>query len=162
MSLPEKAGIYFIKDINNEIIYIGQSINISRRINEHKKYSPFKNEIRDIKYILLSKEKLNNEEQKWILKIKPKYNKEYLIKPFISKNKITKKCMLCGKKFETYYKEQKYCINCPTKFIDKSKKYVREENKNRNYGDWNDWEYVGEHFQLTKRAKRELKKLMFS
>jgi len=70
--------------------------------------------------------------------------------------------MLCGKKFETYYKEQKYCINCPTKFIDKSKKYVREENKNRNYGDWNDWEYVGEHFQLTKRAKRELKKLMFS
>jgi excinuclease ABC subunit C len=34
-TLPKKPGVYFLKDTNGEIIYIGKSCNIKKRISDH-------------------------------------------------------------------------------------------------------------------------------
>lgn len=67
-------GIYFlIKD--NKIVYVGQSVNIFKRIKNHKRTKDFDY----YNYILLpevSDNRLNDVEMKYIAAFSPKYNKQ--------------------------------------------------------------------------------------
>ncbi len=79
--LPETTGVYYFRDKNNEIIYIGKSINIKKRITEHfadrtKKGLELQNAVRSIDY-----EETGSElialllEDREIKRHKPKINK---------------------------------------------------------------------------------------
>ena len=63
------SGIYFLFK-NNEIVYIGKSVSIFRRILEHK------HNFDSFSYIELPKEKLDIYEKLFILKYNPEYNTE--------------------------------------------------------------------------------------
>jgi len=80
-------GVYFLYD-KDEIIYIGSSLNIIKRINTHRNQStklrkrmPF--DFDGYSYIYCTPDKRVEVEKYWIKKIKPKYNTYY-------KEKITK------------------------------------------------------------------------
>jgi len=62
-------GIYFLKQ-KDEVVYVGQSINIHRRIEQHKD-KKFDN----YSYIQCSKDMLNCTEEAYILRFNPIYNK---------------------------------------------------------------------------------------
>lgn len=79
-SLPSKTGVYYIHDKEGEVIYIGKSRNIKKRVNQHfTKDNPKSKEIQrdaaSVTYELTGSELIallkENEE---IKKIKPKYN----------------------------------------------------------------------------------------
>jgi len=79
--LPTKTGVYYMHDDNGEIIYIGKSKNIKKRINQHftndtHKSRTMRKEIKDVTYELTGNELLallkENDE---IKKNKPKYNR---------------------------------------------------------------------------------------
>jgi len=62
-------GIYFLKK-NKEVVYVGQSIDIERRVKEHSKEKEFD----DYSYIECDKSLLNSMEQSFILQYNPKLN----------------------------------------------------------------------------------------
>ena len=79
--LPSKTGIYYLYNQANDIIYIGKSKNIKKRINQHftgsnKKSAQIQNEVERITFEILGSEMiallLESEE---IKRHKPKYNK---------------------------------------------------------------------------------------
>jgi len=79
--LPEKEGVYFIRDVYNSLIYIGMSKNIKQRIHSHlleSGCSAIKNkkEIVFISYILKKDYEYDTEgiERIYIDFYKPKYN----------------------------------------------------------------------------------------
>jgi hypothetical protein len=64
-----KCGVYFlIKD--EQVVYVGQSINITQRIAEHTKTKDFDT----FTYVQCKREDLNRIEALYITKLKPKYN----------------------------------------------------------------------------------------
>ncbi len=79
--LPQKPGVYFFKDKNNKIIYIGKAKNLKRRIASHfsksnsNNFLDFLNKIYDFEIIETENEKdaliLENE---FIKKLQPRYN----------------------------------------------------------------------------------------
>lgn len=82
MALPEETGVYYFHDQQGQVIYVGKSKNIRKRIISHfamdyksRKSIEFKNNIADISYELTGSELvallLESDE---IKKIKPKYN----------------------------------------------------------------------------------------
>ena len=75
---PEKSGIYFIFDREEELIYLGKSSNIKKRLRAHLSSSYIqvpKTDIISAAYILMSKEiELKLAEALYLLKYKPKYN----------------------------------------------------------------------------------------
>jgi DNA polymerase-3 subunit epsilon len=80
--LPEKVGVYKLYDEDNQLIYIGKSKNIKKRVNQHlKNYKANKNgEMRKAicraEYILTGSELIALLlESKLIKKHKPKYNR---------------------------------------------------------------------------------------
>lgn len=79
--LPTKTGVYYLYNQANEIIYIGKSKNIKKRINQHftandKKSTRLQNEVERVTYEATGMEMiallLENEE---IKRHQPKYNK---------------------------------------------------------------------------------------
>ena len=68
------TGVYFLYK-KDEVVYVGQSVDIERRITEHpdKKFDSFK-------YIECNVDELDSLEERCIKEIKPKYNKAYLVK----------------------------------------------------------------------------------
>jgi len=65
------CGIYFLIQ-NNEIVYIGQSVNIEARVGQH--WNENAKSFSRVAFILCAKEDLNNMESLYIDYIKPKYN----------------------------------------------------------------------------------------
>ena len=83
-SLPELPGVYYFYDETGEVIYVGKSINIRKRIIQHfnidyksKKSIEFKNRISDITYELMGNELVALlYESDEIKRIKPFYNRQ--------------------------------------------------------------------------------------
>ena len=83
-ALPDKAGVYYFYDSEGEIIYVGKSINIRKRIIQHfnidyksKKSLEFKNRIADITYELTGSELVALlYESDEIKRLKPYYNRQ--------------------------------------------------------------------------------------
>jgi len=72
-----KIGVYFLLD-EDEIVYIGQSTNIYRRLSSHLSLKKFK--FTKFAYLEFPINLLSNEEVKYIKKFKPKYNTNFLHK----------------------------------------------------------------------------------
>jgi len=66
-----RSGIYFLYD-NDELVYIGQAFNISRRILEHLNEGV--KEFNKVRYNIVQVEALNEVETTLISSLKPKYN----------------------------------------------------------------------------------------
>ena len=83
-ALPDAAGVYFFYDSDGQIIYVGKSINIRKRIIQHfnidyksNKSIEFKNRIADITYELTGSELVALlYESDLIKKLKPQYNRQ--------------------------------------------------------------------------------------
>ena len=83
-ALPDAAGIYYFYDNTGEVIYVGKSINIRKRIIQHfnidyksKKSLEFKNRIADITYELTGSELVALlYESDEIKRLKPHYNRQ--------------------------------------------------------------------------------------
>ncbi|WP_026464472.1 exonuclease domain-containing protein [Adhaeribacter aquaticus] len=83
-ALPDAAGVYYFYDSDGEIIYVGKSINIRKRIIQHfnidyksKKSIEFKNRIADITYELTGSELVALLfESDEIKRLKPQYNRQ--------------------------------------------------------------------------------------
>lgn len=83
-ALPDQAGVYYFYDNEGEIIYVGKSINIRKRIIQHfnidyksKKSLEFKNRIADITYELTGSELVALlYESDEIKRLKPQYNRQ--------------------------------------------------------------------------------------
>ena len=83
-ALPDAAGVYYFYDSDGQIIYVGKSINIRKRIIQHfnidyksNKSIEFKNRIADITYELTGSELVALlYESDQIKKIKPQYNRQ--------------------------------------------------------------------------------------
>jgi len=82
-ALPDAAGVYYFYDSDGQVIYVGKSINIRKRIIQHfnidyksHKSIEFKNRIADITYELTGSELVALlYESDQIKKIKPQYNR---------------------------------------------------------------------------------------
>lgn len=83
-ALPDKPGVYYFYDEKGEVIYVGKSINIRKRIIQHfnidyksKKSIEFKNQIADVSYELMGNELVALlYESDEIKRIKPYYNRQ--------------------------------------------------------------------------------------
>lgn len=83
-ALPDQAGVYYFHDSEGEVIYVGKSINIRKRIIQHfnidyksHKSIEFKNRIADITYELTGSELVALlYESDLIKKLKPHYNRQ--------------------------------------------------------------------------------------
>ncbi|MFC5270069.1 exonuclease domain-containing protein [Adhaeribacter terreus] len=83
-ALPDKPGVYYFHDEKGEVIYVGKSINIRKRIIQHfnidyksKKSIEFKNQIADISYELMGNELVALLfESDEIKRMKPYYNRQ--------------------------------------------------------------------------------------
>jgi DNA polymerase-3 subunit epsilon len=83
-SLPDLPGVYYFYDETGEVIYVGKSINIRKRIIQHfnidyksKKSIEFKNRISDITYELMGNELVALLfESDEIKRMKPYYNRQ--------------------------------------------------------------------------------------
>jgi DNA polymerase III subunit epsilon len=83
-ALPDQAGVYYFHDSEGEVIYVGKSINIRKRIIQHfnidyksNKSIEFKNRIADITYELTGSELVALlYESDQIKKLKPQYNRQ--------------------------------------------------------------------------------------
>ena len=65
----QKIGIYFLYK-GNEVVYVGQSVNIENRIQEHRGSKDFDS----YNYVLCDRGELNEKEAYYILKHRPSYN----------------------------------------------------------------------------------------
>ncbi|AYA36411.1 DNA polymerase III subunit epsilon [Hymenobacter oligotrophus] len=82
-SLPQEAGVYYFHDEHGEVIYVGKSINIYKRIQQHfavdyksRKSLDFKNSIADITWELTGSELVALLHESWEIKrLKPQYNR---------------------------------------------------------------------------------------
>ncbi|UOQ77162.1 nucleotide excision repair endonuclease [Hymenobacter sp. 5516J-16] len=82
-SLPQEAGVYYFHDEQGEVIYVGKSINIYKRIQQHfavdyksRKSIEFKNSISDITWELTGSELVALlYESHEIKRMKPLYNR---------------------------------------------------------------------------------------
>lgn len=78
-TLPQKPGVYFLKNGKEEILYIGKAINIRKRVQTHftrgHSFAKFYPQVRSVDYITVRTEKdalvLENQ---LIKKYQPKYN----------------------------------------------------------------------------------------
>ena len=70
-SFEMNSGIYFLYN-NDELVYIGQAFNISKRIMEHLLES--RKSFNKVRYNLVPRESLNDVETTLIKALKPKYN----------------------------------------------------------------------------------------
>lgn len=68
-SISGKIGIYFLFN-NNELVYIGQSTDIARRIQSHRNDKKFT----DYSFIECNESELNSREKSLIQKYSPKLN----------------------------------------------------------------------------------------
>ncbi|GGG51081.1 exonuclease domain-containing protein [Hymenobacter glacieicola] len=83
-SLPQEAGVYYFHDEQGEVIYVGKSINIYKRIQQHfavdyksRKSIEFKNSISDITWELTGSELVALlYESHEIKRMKPLYNRQ--------------------------------------------------------------------------------------
>ncbi|MCA8830135.1 exonuclease domain-containing protein [Hymenobacter pini] len=83
-SLPQEAGVYYFHDEAGEVIYVGKSINIYKRIQQHfavdyksRKSIEFKNSISDITWELTGSELVALlYESHEIKRLKPLYNRK--------------------------------------------------------------------------------------
>ncbi|MGV3640957.1 MAG: exonuclease domain-containing protein [Adhaeribacter sp.] len=83
-ALPDKAGVYYFYDSEGDVIYVGKSINIRKRIIQHfnidvksKKSIEFKSRIADITYELTGSELVALlYESDLIKKLRPYYNRQ--------------------------------------------------------------------------------------
>lgn len=83
-ALPDKAGVYYFYDSDGDVIYVGKSINIRKRIIQHfnidfksNKSLEFKNRIADISYELTGSELVALlYESDQIKQLKPYYNRQ--------------------------------------------------------------------------------------
>lgn len=83
-ALPDKPGVYYFHDEQGEVIYVGKSINIRKRIIQHfnidyksRKSIEFKNQIADISYELMGNELVALlYESDEIKRMKPHYNRQ--------------------------------------------------------------------------------------
>ncbi|MDQ3290258.1 MAG: exonuclease domain-containing protein [Bacteroidota bacterium] len=83
-ALPDSPGVYYFYDETGEIIYVGKSINIRKRVIQHfnidvksKKSIEFKNRIADISYELMGNELVALLfESDEIKRLKPHYNRQ--------------------------------------------------------------------------------------
>ncbi len=82
-SLPEKPGVYLMKDINGEVIYVGKAINLKNRVSSYftssSSHSPktkrMVGNIKDFEYIVLDNEKQAFITESDLIKsLRPKYN----------------------------------------------------------------------------------------
>ncbi len=82
-NLPEKPGVYIMRDEYNEIIYIGKAINLKNRVrqyfqnskNQHPKVAAMVERITDLEYIITDSElEALILECNFIKKHRPKYN----------------------------------------------------------------------------------------
>jgi len=92
--LSSFCGIYFLIH-NDDIVYIGQSIDIPNRIRQHRGHYPFDK----VHYLEVNKNELTRIEKEYILKYTPRYNKTYL-----DKNKDTKSLCMWYHKYNLYAK----------------------------------------------------------
>ena len=80
-SLPETVGVYYFHDAKNEVIYVGKSINIKKRIYEHfadktSKGEAFQRSIKDISFEETGSELIALlREDAEIKRLKPRINK---------------------------------------------------------------------------------------
>jgi excinuclease UvrABC nuclease subunit len=76
-NIPECKGFYFIFNKNNTLIYIGQSIHINTRIEQHSQTSIwFKYFAHKISFIEIEDGDLNKIEMNYILKYNPRFNSQ--------------------------------------------------------------------------------------
>ena len=79
--LPSETGVYYFHDENGEIIYVGKSRNIKKRVNQHFTNDNPKSKEMQKKVASVSYERTGNEliallkENQEIKQIKPKYNR---------------------------------------------------------------------------------------
>ena len=69
-TITSKIGIYFMYDCNHELVYIGRSNSIIKRVYSHRNKS-----FRFYKYIECKKDELGLLEKYYIKKYKPKLNR---------------------------------------------------------------------------------------
>jgi excinuclease UvrABC nuclease subunit len=80
--LPQKPGVYFLKNNKEEVLYIGKAINIKKRVQTHftngHSFAKFYPQVRSVDYITVRTEKdalvLENQ---LIKKLQPKYNVDW-------------------------------------------------------------------------------------
>lgn len=65
----DACGIYFLLR-DGEVVYVGQSVSIARRVKTHRKTLVFD----EVKYIEVDRTRLNDAERKFIMELKPKHN----------------------------------------------------------------------------------------
>jgi len=68
----EECGVYFLVD-NGEVVYVGQSINVSSRVSNHFKDKTFEHAFA----IACCAAELDDVERKWIDKLLPIYNRDF-------------------------------------------------------------------------------------
>ena len=69
------CGIYICLDINENVLYVGQSRNIRKRFGSHSRLNDIrKNGFKFVVVISVPKKDLDFEENKWILRLKPMLN----------------------------------------------------------------------------------------
>jgi len=66
----EASGIYFLY-VDDEIVYIGQSINMYARIMQHAKCIDYEY----VKFFVCGQSEMNDTEARFIMRFKPKHNK---------------------------------------------------------------------------------------
>lgn len=96
MAYKDQSGIYAFV-YHNEVIYVGQSVNIQRRLIKHhgidcnirqgkniRLYSFLKKHLDEIQFLVLpvNKNKLNQKEKYYITKYKPKFNYKGVVVPY--------------------------------------------------------------------------------
>jgi DNA polymerase III subunit epsilon len=84
LALPDAAGVYYFHDEKGEVIYVGKSISIRKRVASHfnidlksKKSLEFKNRVADISYTLTGSELVALlYESEEIKRLKPHFNRQ--------------------------------------------------------------------------------------
>ena len=147
--LPNDIGVYYIFNVKNEIIYIGKSIDIKKRVTQHlsgysKKEIKIQKNIKQIKYDLTGNELIALlKEENEIQNKKPKYNR-YLIHELlkfgirVSKNEKYKELIFekinKRKKYLEFFKDKKSAIERLDYWINKYGlcfKYTFSKNNSR-------------------------------
>jgi len=82
-NLPDTAGVYFFKDINERVIYVGKAKNLKKRVKNHfqkpdQHAFDFISQITDLDFIQTDSEKeALLLEQQFIKKLQPRWNAEW-------------------------------------------------------------------------------------
>jgi len=117
-NLPDKPGVYFFKDINERVIYVGKAKNLKKRVKNHfqkpdQHFFDFISQIADIDHILADNENAALIlEQQFIKKLQPRWNVEW------KDDKSYFHIALTAEPFARVYLTHQPNLNCDTSLQD--------------------------------------------